>query len=86
MRHIKCYIINYVSFSNVILFTVMWGLKLRGLLTQIADFLKSGGSRPDEFAIGLHKDFHPLQGHDIGQFPGLESSKDICEAEVQLRA
>ncbi|KAI7737404.1 hypothetical protein M8C21_016378 [Ambrosia artemisiifolia] len=53
---------------------------------HIADFLKSGGSRPDEFAVGLHEDFHPLQGHDIGQFPGLESNKDICEAEVQVGA
>ncbi|MFS7969645.1 putative FAD/NAD(P)-binding domain superfamily [Helianthus anomalus] len=53
---------------------------------HIADFLKSGGSRPDEFAVGLHEDFHPLQGHDIGQFPGLESNKNICEAEVQVGA
>ncbi|KAK9069411.1 hypothetical protein SSX86_011314 [Deinandra increscens subsp. villosa] len=53
---------------------------------HIADFLKSGGSRPDEFAVGLHEDFHPLQGHEIGQFPGLEFNKDICEAEVQLQA
>ncbi|KAI3725716.1 hypothetical protein L1987_65508 [Smallanthus sonchifolius] len=51
------------------------------LANHIADFLKSGGLRPDEFSVGLHKDFHPLQGHDIGQFPGLESNKDICEAE-----
>ncbi|XP_076933444.1 uncharacterized protein LOC143599350 [Bidens hawaiensis] len=53
---------------------------------HIADFLKSGGSQPDEFAVGLHEEFHPLQGHDIGQFPGLEANKDIREAEVQVGA
>ncbi|KAJ9557451.1 hypothetical protein OSB04_012065 [Centaurea solstitialis] len=56
------------------------------LADHTADYLKSGGSRPDEFAVGLHNDFQPLQGHDIGQFPGLESNKDICEAQVQLGA
>lgn len=40
---------------------------------QIADYFKSGGSQPDEFAVGLHNEFQPLSGHDIGQFPGLES-------------
>ncbi|XP_076955592.1 uncharacterized protein LOC143630480 [Bidens hawaiensis] len=53
---------------------------------HIADFLKSGGSRPDEFAVGLHEEFHPLQGHDIGQFPGLEANTNIREAEVQVGA
>lgn len=56
------------------------------LANHTADYLKSGGSRPDEFAAGLHNDFKPLQGHDIGQFPGLESSNDIHEAQVQIGA
>ncbi|XP_071728706.1 uncharacterized protein [Rutidosis leptorrhynchoides] len=51
-----------------------------------ADYLKSGGSRPDEFSVGLHDEFQPLQGHDIGQFPGLESSKDISVARIQVGA
>lgn len=40
---------------------------------MIADYLGSGGVRPEEFAVGLHNDFQSLEGHDIGQFPGLES-------------
>ncbi|GJR65425.1 putative FAD/NAD(P)-binding oxidoreductase family protein [Tanacetum coccineum] len=48
-----------------------------------ADYLRSGGTRPDEFAVGLHDDFKPLQGHDIGQFPGLESNKEIHEPQLQ---
>ena len=42
---------------------------------QIADYFKSGGARPNEFAVGLHNEFQPLRGHDIGQFPGLESKE-----------
>lgn len=42
-------------------------------MMQIADYLQSGGDRPEEFAMGLHKEFQPLEGHDIGQFSGLES-------------
>ncbi|GAB2228871.1 hypothetical protein Droror1_Dr00023004 [Drosera rotundifolia] len=37
---------------------------------HIADYFQSGGSRGDEFNIGLHNEFLPLQGYDIGQFPG----------------
>jgi hypothetical protein len=56
-------------------------------MMQIADYLRSGGARPEEFALGLNKEFQPeefalglnkefqtLEGHDIGQFSGLESS------------
>ncbi|KAH9659261.1 hypothetical protein KPL70_023790 [Citrus sinensis] len=43
------------------------------LANHIADYLGSDGVRPEEFAVGLHKDFQSLQGHDIGQFPGLKS-------------
>jgi len=39
---------------------------------QIADYCASGGSNPDEFGMGLHKEFTPIGGHDIGQFPGSE--------------
>ncbi|PHU09875.1 hypothetical protein BC332_21735 [Capsicum chinense] len=40
---------------------------------QIADYFEQGGPCTDEFAIGLHDEYKPLEGHDIGQFPGLES-------------
>lgn len=40
---------------------------------QIADYFQSGGTCPDDFAAGLHSHFQPIIGHDIGQFPGLES-------------
>ncbi|KAH9699158.1 hypothetical protein KPL71_024236 [Citrus sinensis] len=43
------------------------------LANHIADYLGSDGVCPEEFAVGLHKDFQSLEGHDIGQFPGLES-------------
>ncbi|XP_022143212.1 uncharacterized protein LOC111013130 isoform X2 [Momordica charantia] len=38
---------------------------------HIADYFRSGtGSvRSEEFAVGLHNEFQPIQGHDIGQFP-----------------
>lgn len=51
-----------------------------------ADYLKSGGSRPDEFSVGLQNEFQQLQGHDIGQFPGLESGKDVSMAHIQVGA
>ncbi|GAY56011.1 hypothetical protein CUMW_168530 [Citrus unshiu] len=43
------------------------------LANHIADYLGSDGVRPEEFAVGLHNDFQSLEGHDIGQFPGLKS-------------
>lgn len=53
---------------------------------QIADYLQSDGARPEEFAVGLQKEFQPLEGHDIGQFPGL-GSKKMDEAQAyQLSA
>ncbi|KAK6911369.1 hypothetical protein RJ641_023462 [Dillenia turbinata] len=45
------------------------------LANHIADFFQGSGARPDEFAVGLHNDFRPLEGHDIGQFPGLETKE-----------
>ena len=47
---------------------------------QIADYLGSGGVCPEEFAVGLHNEFQPLEGYDIGQFAGLESME---KEEVQ---
>ena len=47
-----------------------------GFVIQIADYLKSGGARPEEFALGLNNGFETLGGHDIGQFSGLESSTE----------
>ncbi|XP_010025000.2 uncharacterized protein LOC104415418 isoform X1 [Eucalyptus grandis] len=43
------------------------------LANQVADYFQGGGARPEEFAVGLHQEFQPLKGHDIGQFPGLDS-------------
>ncbi|KAF8017833.1 hypothetical protein BT93_H2895 [Corymbia citriodora subsp. variegata] len=43
------------------------------LANHIADYFQGGGARPEEFELGLHHEFQPLQGHDIGQFPGLDS-------------
>ncbi|KAK4755494.1 hypothetical protein SAY87_009251 [Trapa incisa] len=45
------------------------------MANHIADYFKSGGAQPDEFAVGLHNEFQTLSGHDIGQFPGLESEQ-----------
>ncbi|KAG8363767.1 hypothetical protein BUALT_Bualt19G0056600 [Buddleja alternifolia] len=54
-------------------------LSICGLLAAksnlIADYFQSGGTCPDEFAVGLQNEFQPLKGHDIGQFPGLETNK-----------
>ncbi|KAG5245012.1 renalase [Salix suchowensis] len=46
------------------------------LANHIADYLQSGGARPEEFALGLNNGFETLGGHDIGQFSGLESSTE----------
>ncbi|PIA45227.1 hypothetical protein AQUCO_01700633v1 [Aquilegia coerulea] len=42
------------------------------LANHIADYLQSGGTRPDEFTAGLNNEFQPVTGYDIGQFPGSE--------------
>ncbi|KGN60790.1 uncharacterized protein LOC101219713 [Cucumis sativus] len=42
---------------------------------HIADYFRSGSEHSEEFAVGLHKEFQPIQGHDIGQFPGLGTEK-----------
>ncbi|KAK2968099.1 hypothetical protein RJ640_000072 [Escallonia rubra] len=43
---------------------------------SIADYFESGGTRPDEFAVGLQNEFQPLKGHEIGQFPGVEFKEE----------
>jgi len=53
-----------------------------GILTQIADYIQSLGTDPGEFAVGLNHEFQPLEGHDIGQFPGLGSEEKMTEAQV----
>ncbi|KAK7841001.1 uncharacterized protein LOC112032104 [Quercus suber] len=52
------------------------------LANHMADYFQSGGARPEEFAVGLMNEFQPLGGHDIGQFPGLESQKQTNEAQA----
>lgn len=49
---------------------------------QIADYFTSGGSSPEDFSVGLQNEFQPLEGHDIGQFPGLESKEIILEPQA----
>ncbi|XP_042486732.1 renalase [Macadamia integrifolia] len=52
------------------------------LANHIADYFQSGGSQLDEFAIGLHDEFHPVEGHDIGQFLGVQSNKEVTEFQA----
>lgn len=47
------------------------------MANHTADYLQSGGAHPDEFAVGLHNEFQQIQGHDIGQFPGLELEEGV---------
>ncbi|WOL05024.1 hypothetical protein Cni_G13747 [Canna indica] len=45
------------------------------LAHHMADYFQTGGTQSDEFAIGLNNSFHAIDGHDIGQFPGLQPEK-----------
>ncbi|KAK8306877.1 hypothetical protein V6Z11_D03G156600, partial [Gossypium hirsutum] len=56
-------------------FNGMWRLSENGF-NDIADYLQSDGACPEEFAVGLEKEFEAIEGHDIGQFAlaGVESS------------
>lgn len=55
------------------------------LANHMADYFQNSGINTEEYAVGLHTEFQPLKGHDIGQFPGLESEKKAKEAmEFQL--
>ncbi|XVE89910.1 hypothetical protein DITRI_Ditri20bG0033700 [Diplodiscus trichospermus] len=49
------------------------GVQLFPSTLQIADYLQSDGACPEEFALGLDKEFRAIEGHDLGQFPGVES-------------
>lgn len=49
---------------------------------QIADYLQSRGAQPDDFAVGLHDEFQSIDGHDIGQFPGLEYKEQVAEMQT----
>ncbi|KAK3037350.1 hypothetical protein RJ639_030448 [Escallonia herrerae] len=51
-------------------------------LANQAHYFESGGTRPDEFAVGLQNEFQPLKGHEIGQFPGVEFKEEVCEART----
>ncbi|KAF7817820.1 FAD/NAD(P)-binding oxidoreductase family protein [Senna tora] len=52
------------------------------LANHIADYFQNGGAHPSEFAVGLEQEFQPLQGHDIGQFPGLETQQTMNQTEM----
>ncbi|CAL4891237.1 unnamed protein product [Urochloa decumbens] len=57
------------------------------LANHIANYFASNGERPEEFAIGLHENLNQVEGHDIGQFPGLDSQKpQVAEAQKPLVA
>jgi hypothetical protein len=52
---------------------------------QVADYFASRGERPEEFAIGLDDSLIRVEGHDIGQFPGLDSQKpQVAEPQLTL--
>jgi hypothetical protein len=52
---------------------------------QIADYFASCGEQPEEFALGLDDSLNRLEGHDIGQFPGLDSQKPrVAEPQLTL--
>ncbi|XP_014492093.1 uncharacterized protein LOC106754576 [Vigna radiata var. radiata] len=52
------------------------------LANHIADYFQSPGTNAEEFAVGLNHDFQPLEGHDIGQFPGLGSEEKMNEGQA----
>ncbi|KAJ4782862.1 FAD/NAD(P)-binding oxidoreductase family protein [Rhynchospora pubera] len=52
---------------------------------HIADYFENGGSNPNQFAIGLEETFQEVHGHDIGQFPGMNSQEvDVDESQMVL--
>ncbi|KAL2345799.1 hypothetical protein Fmac_007084 [Flemingia macrophylla] len=52
------------------------------LANHIADYFQSTGTDSGEFAVGLNHGFQPLEGHDIGQFPGLGSEEKMNEGQA----
>lgn len=55
------------------------------LANHIADYFQSDGASPDEFAVGLENEFQAIQGHDIGQFPGVEIESSIQDNQTHLK-
>lgn len=56
---------------------------LFAMTIQIADYFVSTQDRPEEFAIGVHDDLNAVEGHDIGQFPGLDTqTPQVAEAQL----
>lgn len=51
---------------------------------QVADYLKSDTSQHNDFAVGLHNEFQPINGHDIGQFADMNFAKQGSEQEMLL--
>lgn len=49
---------------------------------QVADYLKSDTSQHNDFAVGLHNEFQPINGHDIGQFADMNFAKQGSEQEM----
>lgn len=49
------------------------------MANHIADYIESGGGgdRAEEFEMGLEKEMELLQGHDIGQFSGLDLEESL---------
>lgn len=49
---------------------------------QVADYLKSDTSQHNDLAVGLHNEFQPINGHDIGQFADMNFAKQGSEQEM----
>lgn len=69
----KCFIVFFFVSHSKLAWT---------FLRQIADYFQSPGADPGEFAVGLNHEFQPLEGHDIGQFPGLGSEEKMNEGQA----
>lgn len=75
----------FSSFSKYLFFTryvsMVFPIYLNQVsYMQIANYFRSETDNTNEFAVGLDKEFTPLKGHDIGQFPGLESESSTKES------
>ncbi|CAL0301811.1 unnamed protein product [Lupinus luteus] len=56
------------------------------LADHIAEYFQSPGAEAGEFAVGLNHEFQSLEGHDIGQFPGLGSEEKMTETQIYEHA
>ncbi|CAN1247113.1 PSPTO_1126 [Linum grandiflorum] len=45
------------------------------LANHIGNYFENGSGDGEEFGMGLDKEFHPIEGHDIGQFSGLKDEE-----------